>query len=218
MYVRLTVILIASLFGFLSLQESKADLIQTTLQSGEAGTLDFNPDGSGLEIATFNLIGVVPGSINLMQITFTMDDGDTGFGDADFDNLYLSLNGFDTGVVLNGFGNGANGELTFTASVSTLLSDHLLLSMGPSNTVVAKVFSINKFNLVDDFAIGGTNYVSFPNLSGGDVNATLALSGISAIPEPTSIALCVVAGGVFGCVGFRKRSEKVLRYLRRRII
>jgi hypothetical protein len=193
---------------FSSVGTCSADLIGTVLQSGQSGTLD-NPVIP--EIATFNLTGAPLQTITSFDITFTVDDGDSDVGDADHNNLVLYLNGVNTGVLLNGFGDGSTEELTFSSIVSPTLSAQLNATLG-TNTLVATIVDLTPNSSVDSFTTTGTNYVSFPfNHSGSPTSASITIQGITAVPEPSSIVLSFLALSSFGGARMlnRRRRKKL---------
>ena len=51
---------------------------------------------------TFQKVGKIR-KIKKLRITVTLNDGDTGESDIDFNKLSLALDGIDTGLLLNGF-------------------------------------------------------------------------------------------------------------------
>lgn len=103
----------------------------------------------------------------LERITFTatIDDGDTGPGDIDENDLTLALDGIDTGIVLNGFRN--NETDTQTVSGAPINQSQILAAL-KADGVLAAAF-------VDDDVDGvnGNNFLDVP----GEFNTTLALKG-----------------------------------------
>src|SRR5262249_10102642 len=99
---RLTTILIAlgSVFVLAS-DHASADIITSTVP--ESGFSGFT--GAVTTFATFNNFGTPPllSSIDSITLTLTVRDGDTASGNFDFNHISLSLSGFGTGVLLNGF-------------------------------------------------------------------------------------------------------------------
>jgi hypothetical protein len=96
--------------------------------AAQAGiTIIATTPGSGVGVNT-NISGSVPitggawdftgagyqslTSINQIGITLKVYDGDSAPGEFDYDDLTLALDGFDTGLKLNGFSNGVTKTLT----------------------------------------------------------------------------------------------------------
>lgn len=103
----------------------------------------------------------------LQQITFTatIDDGDTGPGEIDEDDLTLALDGIDTGILLNGF----RGDETDTQTVSGVpINQSQILAALKADGELAAAF-------VDDDVDGvnGNNFLDVP----GEFDTTLVLEG-----------------------------------------
>ena len=62
---------------------------------------------------TFRKVSKIRKLTNL-TITLTLDDGDTGSGETDENQLTLALDGIDTGILLNGFNSGEIETLAFS--------------------------------------------------------------------------------------------------------
>src|SRR5207253_4868811 len=84
-------------FGFLGLSASSEQSGFLGPQSGGIYPLTAGAgyDFSGQSYAILN-------RIDSIVITLTANDGDTGVGDFDRDNLFLALDGVNTGIPLNG--------------------------------------------------------------------------------------------------------------------
>jgi hypothetical protein len=66
--------------------------------------------------------------IDSITLTLTMADGDTAAGDFDFGNLYLALDGVNTGLALNGFPNNQILSLSLN-QLSPATSDALVAAL-----------------------------------------------------------------------------------------
>lgn len=103
----------------------------------------------------------------LQKITFTatIDDGDSGPGEIDEDDLTLALDGIDTGILLNGF----RGNETDTQTVSGVpINQNQILAALKVDGELAAAF-------VDDDVDGvnGNNFLDVP----GEFDTTLVLEG-----------------------------------------
>jgi hypothetical protein len=195
--------------GFFPENRCFGDLIGLAVQSGDSGTLD-NPIAQ--EIATFNLTGAPLQTITGFDITFTVDDGDSAVGDADYNNLVLYLNGVNTGLLVNGFGDGSSVEVSFNSiGLPSLVAAQLNATLG-TNTLVATIVDLTPNSLVDSFTPNGTNYISYPfNHSGNVTSASVVIHGITAVPEPSAILLSLIALSSFGGVRMLNRDRKEVR-------
>lgn len=127
-------------------------------------------------------------NLDRIELTFTMQDGDTGIGDFDYNNLTLALDDVNTGLKLNGFG--SNQEPTLTLSLER---------GGPNWMSDATVQQI-----LDRLNEDGQLFASIVDATPNDNDAnlysmfdtTLALSGTTGcqVPEPATILVWGVAG------------------------
>ena len=93
----------------------RATKSSTVAQSGEATGADgarINAPGAPF---TFANVGKLR-RLTKVTITLTVQDGETGPGDEDVDDLTLVLNGIDTGIALNGFPTGQIPTRTISGS------------------------------------------------------------------------------------------------------
>src|SRR5258706_717289 len=76
-------------------------------QTTPIATFDYTSNANGSlvnqGVASYNNLA----SIGSLTLTVTINDGDTATGNFDFNDLTIGLDGFDTGIKLNGFSNGA---------------------------------------------------------------------------------------------------------------
>ncbi|MBL8438057.1 MAG: PEP-CTERM sorting domain-containing protein [Zoogloeaceae bacterium] len=152
------------------------------------GTFDFGTQGDGL--------------INLssLSLTLTLTDGDTASGNFDEDNLFLLLDGINTGVALNGFGNNATQTRTFGLSLAnTSFADALLdalLKDGMLDIGILDTDSDNKKTGAYDDKNGKNTFITTSGyearlILGGDARDPVAAA--ATVPEPTSLALTALA-------------------------
>ena len=200
--------------GLLHAQDS-ITLSSTVQQSGVRDDL-----GTG-ESAAINLAAepfTFPGAANLLDITsititLTVLDGDTGTGPNDFfrDTLTLRLNGFETGILLNGLDDAidddnpvfptdyASGTETITGSPMNAAA--ILASIQFDGMVFARIFAsagdVNDGNLL-------TIPRFTPENPAQQIFATLSITG-TAIPEPSTWALASTGLLVAGFLTRRRR-------------
>jgi hypothetical protein len=100
-------------------EEALADetLTSTKNQSGEDQSLTFQTANltKPVDPYTFNTPQNAV-SVTIATVTATLFDGDTGPGDFDRDQLFLGLDGIDTGIALNGFDSGITDTATNTGT------------------------------------------------------------------------------------------------------
>ncbi|MBV9656764.1 MAG: PEP-CTERM sorting domain-containing protein [Verrucomicrobia bacterium] len=155
---------------------------------------------------------------NISQITFTMtmQDGDTGAGNFDVGHLSLYLaapsamtynattgvvltGGVNTSIVLNGFrGNGFQDTNTFTLSINSGTVGAAILAQLSTGAGVLDAFVVSD-NAIDTAANPNEVFVGNNN---SDALTTLTLSDV---PEPTTTAMLIGAGGLLlASAGWRR--------------
>lgn len=139
-----------------------------------------------LPFALFDFTGQPSlGSIKGLSITLTMQDGDTGLGQFDRDQLSLALDGVSTGLLLNGFNQGEENTLTFSleqGDANWLSNDSLnqLLAALGDNQLLASILDASP----DDNGVLLYSFFDTTITLWGDM-----LSGGDPVPEPASLAI-----------------------------
>jgi len=130
-------------------------------------------------------------------VTIEMFDGDTGYGDFDWNQLSLSLDGYDTGIKLNGFID----EYVFVATI------------GPEALAMNGAAILAALNA--DFQLAGgiidlSPYDNFIGLSGA-FSTTLTLTVETYTPPPPTYVPEPATLGLFGLslagIGFLRRRK-----------
>ena len=167
-------------------------VVDTQAQSGFSG---FFVAPAPITAAPFDFTGQTTlTSIDRISITLTIEDGDTNPGEFDFDDLFLLLDGINTGLALNGFGNDVTATLTLEA-LTPSMEAALLAAYNSDMMLTASIFD-------DDF---GDNFITLP----ASFNATLELEGqVAAVPEPSTLAAGVLGVVIAGAAGRRRLSRK----------
>ncbi len=174
----------------------------------QAATISFTTPESGVEqvslgtggvsapqtIGTYDYIGQDYTSFT-MPLTMTMFDGDTGVGAFDENNLFLYLDGINTGLQLNGFSGDQSVTQTFVftplnqSSLLSALSDGQLIGTVVDTTIPASASNIG-------------NRISLPIPS----NTTLAIT--PSVPEPASVVGLVGLTALGGLsLNYRRKSQ-----------
>jgi hypothetical protein len=138
-------------------------------------------------------------SIDRIDFTFTMEDGDTGPGDFDFNNLTLALDDINTGIKLNGFKSGQENSLSFSLDrnspnwISDSTMNQLLSKLNEDGQLLASIVDAtpndNDANLYSIF------------------DTSLTLQGLcpDPIPEPAALLVWAAAGGAFVVARMRRK-------------
>jgi hypothetical protein len=134
-------------------------------------------------------------SLSAIELSLTMQDGDTGPGDFDHGNLFLGLNGVNTGLRLDGFKGGEELSLAFSLDssspdwISQEAIDQILAKLNEDGLIFASIIDVtpddNNINLYSIF------------------DTTLRLTGTvctDPIPEPASLAVwgLLAAAALYG--------------------
>ncbi|MBY0589492.1 hypothetical protein K2X85_20140 [bacterium] len=138
-------------------------------------------------------------TIDKMEFTFTMEDGDTGAGNFDFNNLTLALDDVDTGIKLNGFNSGQENTVTFS------------LDRNSPNWISDSVMNQILSNLNSDGQLLASIVDATPNDNDANLysifDTTLKLTGTcpDAVPEPEAILVWAAAGTVLVVARMRRK-------------
>jgi hypothetical protein len=138
-------------------------------------------------------------TIDKMEFTFTMEDGDTAPGNFDFNNLTLALDDVNTGIKLNGFASGQENTLTFSLDRNSpnWISDSVM------NQILGKLNSDGQLlaSIVD--ATPNDNDANLYSI----FDTTLKLTGTcpDAVPEPDAILVWGIAGTAIVVARMRRR-------------
>ena len=169
------------------------------LQSGGSYPLTDDPDTVAVEGYSFP--GATLTTVDRITVTITMDDGDSATGNFDFNNLTLGLDGVNTGLVLNGFPNGA----IFTADltqVSPATSAALVAALA-DGVLVGSVIDAD----ADNISTTNPDFIGFPR----NVDTTLELEGQGqggVIPLPAAALMGPLGAGLVGYYSRRFRNRK----------
>jgi hypothetical protein len=116
-------------------------------------------DFSGQQYAILN-------TIDVLVITLTVNDGDTGVGDFDRDNLFLALDGVNTGIPLNGL---LNDNITTITAVKLADQAAVLTQLKADGRLVATVIDTDADGPPGDI-------IGFPSAQ-GQIITTLDIVG-----------------------------------------
>lgn len=121
-------------------------------------------------------------SLTGIEITLTMEGGDTALGDFDYGNLSLGLDNVPTGILLNGFAGDAENTLTFSLNAG----DPGWLSEGAINDLLMDLYSDNQlFGLILD-ATPDDNCVNLYSFFDTTLRLTGTVADTTPIPEPAT--------------------------------
>jgi len=162
-----------------------------------------NPSANPYDFTGQNYAGLT--SIDNIQVTLTIFDGNSGFSgtpaDFDFNNLSFGLAGFDTGIKLNGFSSasidGSDITLTFFSSS---------ISNAPQILAVLQATGSLTGSIIDSTGLADSNGMTLSNQH----DTTLI---INAVPEPSTWALFALGACAFALV--IGRSKPALKATRR---
>ena len=168
--------------------EANAQISATTPQTNTQQQLT-TANSAELTATFYDFTGQGPlASINFISVTLTLQDGNTAMGEFDFNSVFLSLDGINTGLALNGFrGGGLEDTLTISGFVSQSVSMMLMAAFADSQfvgSIVRPGDSIGE--AANDIFVGNDL---------GNATTTLTLS----VPEPSTYTL--IGAGLLLIVG-----------------
>lgn len=157
-----------------------------------------------LPFALFDFTGQMPlATITGIEITLTMQDGDTALGELDYGNLTLQLDNVNTGIQLNDFPAGQEVERTFTLTNS----DPNWLSAQDVENLILALNDNQLFASIHD-ATPDDNKVNLYSVFDTTISITgEMLGGANQTPEPSSALLWgMAAAAAFGMIRKRRRA------------
>ena len=183
-----SIVLVAGLVGVLSAGHAQA--LSITRTGSQIDFDDFLTPGTPTTIAQLDFSGPDLSnllSIDSIEVTLTLQDGDTAPGNLDEDTLSLGLAGFDTGLLLNGF---PNSQAFVTLTIE-----------GPNNSsqILDSLQQNNGFLDVSIFS-SGSNFTGEGNFveSQASDELTLTLTGtsnsVTPIPSPAAAGIGLIGG------------------------
>ena len=131
-------------------------------------------------------------SIDNIQITLTIFNGDSGASEFDEGSLTLGLDGFDTGILLNGFNSSSGDDVTLTIFSATV-------SNAPQILTALQLDNMLAGTIIDSTGAVDTNGMQLVS----SFNTTLVIN----VPEPATTGLLIAgaAGGAF--MAWRRRAR-----------
>jgi hypothetical protein len=148
-------------------------------------------------------------SIDSLTVTLSVNDGDTGVGDFDENNLTLALDGIDTGLKLNGFANNTILSLSLqqiapalqAALVAALQDGKLIGTINdatPGNAPAGDIIGLpSRLDTTLDLVLSGPN-LGLPTNGGGG----------NPVPLPAGLLLAPLGVGLAGFYSRRFRTQK----------
>jgi len=139
-------------------------------------------------------------TIDDITVTLTIGDGDSDLGEFDENSLFLTLDGINTGLALNGF-TGSSQIVTLTLTQLNPITGAAILAALADGFLVGGIF---------DLDADGVNTMNFP----AAINTTLDITGQSttnggggpgAVPLPAAVVLAPLGAGLAGFCARRFR-------------
>jgi hypothetical protein len=182
---------------------------------GQSGFNDLqNQPSYPLTATPYNFTGQVNSfanitSIDSLTVTLEMNDGDTGAGNYDFNNLFLGLDGTNTGLALNGFLDGQIVTLTLN-TLAPALQSQIIASLADGQ-LAGSVIDITPGNSTP---VGDT--IGFPRvvdttldlLVSGPNLGTTGGGGGNPVPLPAAVLVAPLGAGLAGIYARRFRTKK----------
>ena len=193
---------------------ASAAIVNATSTVGESGFVGPQTGGTYPLTATpYDFTGQVNSfanvtSLDSLTVTLQISDGDSGPLDYDFNNLFLTLDGVNTGLALNDFFNNQNFSQTLTQLNPTLQA--ALIAALQDGLLVGGVLDTD----ADVPVVGDT--IAFPRSV--DTTLDLVLSGPNLqipgngggnpVPLPAAVVLAPIGAGLAGMYSRRFRRTK----------
>lgn len=142
-------------------------------------------------------------SIDSIRVSLTLEDGDTaqGLGNPDFNNLFLLLDGINTGIALNGFAN--NRTLTLSLTGTSNPSDNLPLNNAAGILAALKTDGRLAGSIIDNTP---NNNDSIRRIA-REFTTTLEITG-QAVPFEVSPGLGSLVLGAWGAIAYFKTNGR----------
>lgn len=136
-------------------------------------------------------------------MSLTLEDGDTaqGLNNPDFNNLFLVLDGINTGIALNGFAN--NRTLTLSLTGTSTQSDNLPLNNAAGILAALKTDGRLAGSILDNTP---TNNDSIRRIA-REFTTTLEITG-QAVPFEISPGLGSLVLGAWGAIAYLKTNGR----------
>jgi hypothetical protein len=160
--------------------------------TGLGGGFDFSGQGAN-GITSIDSLTITVASIN---------DGDTGTGDYDFNNLFLGLNGVNTGIALNGLLNGQIASVSVTGAPNAASTTALLAALQAGTPISGSIIDISPANGTPAGDILGISRLG---------QATLTINGqtsVVGVPVPAAAFLAPLGAVGAGIYARRFRRAK----------
>jgi hypothetical protein len=145
-------------------------------------------------------------TIDSIAVTLTVQDGDSGPGDFDFNDLTLGLDGIDTGLKLNGFLNNNIVTLTLT-QLPVPLQTQILAALQADGKLVGTVIDADA-----DGQVTAPDFIGFPSANGSiqttlDITGQISQGGGGNVPLPAAVLLAPLGAGLAGIYSRRFRNK-----------